>query len=72
MPNNNNTPPTFLAHATDDRAVPYQNSLIYAEQLQKYDVPYKYIQLNKGGHGFGLDLSRSRSKLDVGVGGVVE
>ena len=55
---NPDTPPTFLAHATDDRAVPYQNSLIYAEQLQKYGVPYKYIQLNKGGHGFGLDLSR--------------
>ncbi|MFT4800511.1 MAG: acetyl esterase/lipase [Flavobacteriaceae bacterium] len=54
------TPPTFIIHATDDLSVNYQNSVIYTEQLKKYKIPYRYVQLNKGGHGFGLN----RSKVD--------
>ncbi|PQB08926.1 hypothetical protein BST83_00770 [Polaribacter filamentus] len=52
------TPPTFIIHAIDDLSVNYQNSVIYTEQLKKHKIPYKYVQLNKGGHGFGLHRSR--------------
>ncbi len=52
------TPPTFLIHATDDQSVPYENSVIYAQKLEENGIPHKYIQLNKGGHGFGLNRSR--------------
>ncbi|MEL7117920.1 MAG: alpha/beta hydrolase [Bacteroidota bacterium] len=57
---NEDTPPTLLIHATDDTSVPYQNSTMYIDQLKKYGIPYEYIQLNRGGHGFGLN----RSKVD--------
>lgn len=54
-----NTPPTFIIHAEDDASVVYQNSLIYCESLKKYGVKYKYIQLEKGGHGFGLNFEKT-------------
>lgn len=52
------TPSTYLLHATDDQSVSYKNSIIYAEQLKKYNIPYTYVELEKGGHGFGLNRSR--------------
>lgn len=54
------TPPTFLVYAIDDSSVSYKNSLIYEEQLEKHGIIHRYVQLNKGGHGFGLN----RSKVD--------
>ena len=53
------TPPTFLIHALDDTSVSYQNSLLYCESLKKYDVNYEYIQLDKGGHGFGFNFKKT-------------
>jgi len=53
------TPPTFIVHAEDDTGVVYQNSLIYCESLKKYGVKYKYVQLEKGGHGFGLNFEKT-------------
>lgn len=52
------TPPTLLIHATDDASVPWQNSLIYREALEEAGVPCAYIELSKGGHGFGFNLKR--------------
>ncbi|WP_051687224.1 alpha/beta hydrolase [Microbulbifer sp. HZ11] len=49
------TPPTFLVYATDDTSVPYQNSLLYASQIEKHGVPVTTVQLERGGHTFGLD-----------------
>jgi len=45
------TPPTFLAHAQDDRVVPPGNSQMFFEALQAHKVPAKYLQLPTGGHG---------------------
>jgi acetyl esterase/lipase len=54
-----NTPPTFIVHAKDDVGVVYQNSLMYVDSLKKHDVNYKYVELEKGGHGFGLNSKKT-------------
>lgn len=48
------TPITFLVHAVDDKAVPYQNSVDYLNVLNKYNVPAELHLYQNGGHGFGL------------------
>ncbi len=45
------TPPAFLAHAKDDRAVVPENSKAFAEALQAQKIPVKYLELASGGHG---------------------
>jgi acetyl esterase/lipase len=54
-----NTPKTFVVHAKDDMVVTYENSTIYCESLKKEGVKYKYLQLDKGGHGFGLNFQKT-------------
>lgn len=51
---NENTPPTFLVHATDDGAVPVENSINYYMALKKNKVPAEMHVYQNGGHGFGL------------------
>ena len=48
------TPPAFIVHAKDDKAVPIGNGEVYAAALQKAGVPCEMITLETGGHGFGL------------------
>lgn len=48
------TPPTYLIHAKDDKAVPYHNSELYKEALDAHGVDNKLVLLETGGHGFGL------------------
>jgi acetyl esterase/lipase len=48
---NAKTPPTFLAHALDDKPVPPENSRLFYTALQKHQVPSKYLELPSGGHG---------------------
>lgn len=50
------TPPTFLIHATDDNAVPVENSLRFYEALKKAGVSAEMHIYPKGGHGFSLAL----------------
>lgn len=45
------TPPTFIAHAQDDKTVPPANSQMYYDALQKNHVPSEYLKLPSGGHG---------------------
>jgi acetyl esterase/lipase len=45
------TPPTFLAHAADDRTVAPDNSLMYYDRMIACGVPSKYLKLPSGGHG---------------------
>jgi acetyl esterase/lipase len=47
------TPPAFLAHAFDDAMVPYQESTLYAEALQRHGVAAEIHLFARGGHGFG-------------------
>ncbi|MEI6946118.1 alpha/beta hydrolase [Paraflavisolibacter sp. H34] len=52
------TPPTFLVHATDDKAVPVENSLSFYQALKNNGVPAEMHIYPTGGHGFGLGLGR--------------
>jgi hypothetical protein len=45
------TPPTFLAHAADDTAVPPSNSKLFYDALLANKVSAKYLELPSGGHG---------------------
>ena len=48
------TPPVFLAHALDDRAVPPENSLAMLAALRAKGVAAECHLFESGGHGFGL------------------
>lgn len=52
----NDTPPTFLVHATDDGAVPVENSLMMYKALKDKNIATEMHLYPKGGHGFGLAL----------------
>jgi acetyl esterase/lipase len=49
------TPPTFLVHATDDKTVKVENSILFFMALLKNKVPSEMYIYQKGGHGFGLN-----------------
>ena len=49
-----NTPPCFVWHTVEDKAVPVENSLQFANALQSHDVKYELHLYEKGGHGMGL------------------
>ena len=48
------TPPTLLVHATDDTAVPVENSLLFYQGLKAKGVSATMHVFDKGGHGFSL------------------
>lgn len=48
------TPPTFLVHATDDGGVPVENSLRFYRALVDHKVPAELHVFDEGGHGFGM------------------
>ncbi len=49
-----NTPPCFLWCTYEDKAVPLENTLRFAEALRKSQVPFDLHIYEKGGHGMGL------------------
>ena len=51
---NENTPPAFIVHSGDDKAVPVQNSINYFLALKKFNIPAELHIYEKGGHGYGL------------------
>jgi acetyl esterase/lipase len=51
---NAETPPAFLVHSADDKAVPVMNSIGYFRGLQKNNIPAELHVFQKGGHGYGL------------------
>lgn len=48
------TPPTFLWHTASDQSVPVQNSLLFAEALANFGVPFELRVYHKGVHGLSL------------------
>ena len=46
-----NTPPVFLAHAIDDKAVPIQNSRQFVASMHEHHRPVELLELPSGGHG---------------------
>ena len=55
------TPPTFLVHASDDKAVLPENSIRFYQALLKADVPAEMHMYLKGGHGFGMRPNARRA-----------
>ena len=51
---NQDTPPAFLIHASDDVAVPVKSSLLYYEALRAHGIPVAMHIYHAGGHGFGV------------------
>jgi acetyl esterase/lipase len=49
-----NTPPCFLWCTYEDKTVPMENSLIFAQALRKNQVPFDLHIYQKGRHGLGL------------------
>lgn len=49
------TPPTFLVHAADDKAVKVENSILFYMALRKNKVPAEMHLFQAGNHGFGLN-----------------
>ena len=49
-----NTPPTFIVHASDDKVVPVQNSILFYEALIQHGVSAEMHIYQNGGHGFSL------------------
>lgn len=47
-------PPTFIAHAVDDKTVPVQNSFSMMMALKQQNVPVETHFFEAGGHGFGI------------------
>jgi acetyl esterase/lipase len=52
------TPPTFLVHAEDDKAVPVENSIGFYLACLKNGVPAEMHLYPTGGHGFGLRTAK--------------
>lgn len=53
-----NTPPTFLVHATDDNTVPVMNSILFYQALVEAGVSAEMHIYPEGGHGFSLAIGR--------------
>lgn len=50
------TPPAFLVHSGDDKAVPVENSLLMYQALLAQNIPAEMHIFPEGGHGFGLNI----------------
>ena len=55
------TPPTFLVHSMDDKAVPVDNSVNYYMACLKQNVPAEMHLYPTGGHGFALRTNSNES-----------
>ena len=52
------TPPTFIAHSSDDSVVPVENSTNYYLQLVKHKVPAEMHMYPTGEHGWGFSSEK--------------
>jgi acetyl esterase/lipase len=57
------TPPTFLAHTSEDKGVPPENSLLFALALRKAGVPVELHLFEKGPHGLGMGIGWPSHKV---------
>ena len=55
------TPPTFIVVASDDDAVPVENSILFANAMKASRVPCDLVIYEHGGHGFGLGVKGTDS-----------
>lgn len=59
-----NTPPSFIWHTLEDALVPASDSLEFALELCKYNIPYELHIFNKAKHGLVLGDLRTGVKSD--------
>ena len=52
--------PILLAHGTDDKLVPHNQSVDLAARLKAAGVPTVFITMDKAGHGFGSKVLQQR------------
>ena len=57
-----NTPPTFIAHSTNDKTVPYTESLEYFQALLDKGVSAELHLYPEGEHGWGFDMDKVYKK----------
>ncbi len=55
---NKDTPPTFIVHASDDKSVPVENSLVFYQSLKDNGIPVEMHIYPEGGHGFSLAIGK--------------
>jgi acetyl esterase/lipase len=48
------TPPTFVWHTVEDKAVPVENALLFASALRRAGVPFSLHVYETGAHGLGF------------------
>jgi len=56
------TPPAILIHATNDRAVHAENSIMYYKAQLEKNIPAALHIWEDGGHGFGLHREKGSVK----------
>lgn len=61
------TPPTFLFHTVEDKAVPIENSRLFKAACEKHKVPVEMVEYEKGQHGVGLGLKSNLPLADWSV-----
>ena len=59
---NSNTPPSFIAHCTDDTVVPVENTIRYYKALVENEVPSEVHIFPTGGHGWGFSSEKYKGK----------
>lgn len=59
---NEKTPATFMAHCTDDKTVPIENSLRYYRSLVDHKVSAELHIYPTGGHGWGFSSEKFKGK----------
>jgi acetyl esterase/lipase len=56
------TPPTFLVHASDDTGVNPDNSILFYQALVRHKVPAELHLYQNSGHGFGMNLHNTKEQ----------
>ncbi|SHH49938.1 alpha/beta hydrolase [Clostridium grantii] len=56
---NDKVPPTFIWHTFEDTAVPVENTLLFARELRKNNVPFELHIYPEGGHGLSLAIEET-------------
>ena len=60
------TPPCFIWHTVEDKQVPVENSIVFAEALAKHKIPHELHLFSFGSHGLGLN-SKSFVRSNAGA-----
>ncbi|MFQ9801534.1 MAG: alpha/beta hydrolase [Clostridia bacterium] len=64
---NETTPPAFIWHTAEDTSVPPMNSLLFAQALDQYKVPYSLHIFPKGYHGLSLATAETAEGAQAAV-----